>query len=144
MKKYLLTLKVYTKIKFYSSSSTEEEMIRQSSGFMEIRSKRCLVKKQRWYWAIKIYIYIVKNCLPLYLSSLIFIISTSCSASRPYTITWRWHRIFHGEKNYVLRDEVVNSGCIWDSATTSCDHWKLFYTSHTFFTAGSALNPDPE
>lgn len=65
-----------------------------------------------------------KNDPPLYLPSLIFIISTSWSASRPYTVTWRWHRIFHGGKSYVQRDEVVNAGCIRRSAMIFAWQWR--------------------
>lgn len=75
--------------------------------------RKLAAKKQRWYWPIKRCMYTVKkNGPPLYLPSLIFIISTSWSASRPYTVTWRWHRIFHGGKSYVQRDEVMLADCI--------------------------------
>lgn len=85
-------------------------MIWEFGGFTGTPSQSCLVKKAKMMLGYKnLYIHCKKNCLPLYLPWLIFISSTSCSASRPCTITWRWHRIFHGEKNYVQRDEVVNS-----------------------------------
>lgn len=86
-----------------------------------------------------LYIHCKKNCLPLYLPSLIFISLTSCSVSRPYTITWRWHRIFHGDKNYVQRDEVVNS-----AASRQGNNFvtieQVFYTSHALSAAGSDPN----
>lgn len=136
------TLKAYTKIKFYSGDSTEEEMLWQFSEFMGIHSQSCLVEKQRWYQAIKIYTYIVKkNCLPLHLSSLLSIISTSCSAGRPYTITWRCHRVFHGEKNYVQRDGAVNSDASRAAQQLCVTTEKLFYTSHALFITGSNANP---
>ena len=74
----------------------------------------------------KVYVHCKKkNGLPLYLPSLIFIISTSWSASRPYTVPWRWHRIFHGGKSYVQRDEVVNAGCIQRSAMILRDNGEI-------------------
>ena len=74
----------------------------------------------------KVYVHCKKkNDPPLYLPSLIFIISTSWSASRPYTVTWRWHRIFHGGKSYVQRDEVVNAGCIQRSAMILRDNGEI-------------------
>ena len=74
----------------------------------------------------KVYVHCKKkNGPPLYLPSLIFIISTSWSASRPYTVTWRWHRIFHGGKSYVQRDEVVNAGCIRRSAMILRDNGEI-------------------
>ena len=113
-------------MKVYSRGSTEKELIWQWVGFMEMHSGSCLTKKQRWYWPIKRCMYIVKkNDPPLYLPSLIFIISTSWSASRPSTVPWRWHRIFHGEKSYVQRDEVVNAGCIQRSAMILRDNGEI-------------------